>query len=46
MISSSLRHGVYKAFLKPLFLSLDPETAHEFAKTLLGASRKIPGFLS
>ncbi|MBM9576703.1 quinone-dependent dihydroorotate dehydrogenase [Leptospira sp. 201903070] len=46
MISSSLRHGAYTAFLKPLFLSLDPETAHELAKTLLGVSRKIPGFLS
>lgn len=45
MISSSLRHTAYSAFLKPFFLSLDPETAHELAKNLLGVSRKIPGLL-
>lgn len=46
MLSSSLRQTAYSAFLKPFFLSLDPETAHELAKNLLGASQKIPGVLS
>ncbi|TGM19177.1 quinone-dependent dihydroorotate dehydrogenase [Leptospira stimsonii] len=46
MISSSLRQGAYTAFLKPFFLSLDPETAHDLAKNLLGVSRKILGVLS
>lgn len=45
-LSASLRQGVYSTFLKPFFLSLDPETAHDFAKSLLGLSRKIPGSAS
>ncbi|EMY77243.1 dihydroorotate dehydrogenase (fumarate) [Leptospira weilii serovar Ranarum str. ICFT] len=46
MFSSSLRQVAYSAFLKPFFLSLDPEAAHEFAKNLLGIGQKLPGFLT
>lgn len=46
MLFHHLRQSVYSIFLKPLFLSLDPEVAHELAKNLLGISQKFPGFLT
>ncbi|TGL78614.1 quinone-dependent dihydroorotate dehydrogenase [Leptospira yasudae] len=46
MLSSFLRQAAYSTFLKPFFHSLDPETAHDLAKTLLGISNKLPGILS
>ncbi|EJO78823.1 quinone-dependent dihydroorotate dehydrogenase [Leptospira interrogans] len=41
-----LRQSAYSVFLKPFFLSLDPETAHELAKNFLGIGQKFPGFLT
>jgi len=34
---------VYKRFLKPLFFSLDPETAHHLTMSLFKLALKIPG---
>ncbi|EMO11979.1 dihydroorotate oxidase domain protein [Leptospira borgpetersenii str. Noumea 25] len=46
MFSSTLKHATYSTFLKPFFLSLDPETSHELAKNLLSISAKFPGILT
>lgn len=46
MFFPHLRQSVYSIFLKPFFLSLDPETAHELAKNFLGIGQKFPGFLT
>nr|WP_010577500.1 quinone-dependent dihydroorotate dehydrogenase [Leptospira alexanderi] len=46
MFSSTLKQAAYSTFLKPFFLSLDPETAHELAKNLLNISAKFPGILT
>ncbi|EMN28376.1 dihydroorotate oxidase domain protein [Leptospira interrogans serovar Pyrogenes str. L0374] len=46
MFLPHLRQSAYSVFLKPFFLSLDPETAHELAKNFLGIGQKFPGFLT
>lgn len=46
MFLPHLRQSAYSIFLKPFFLSLDPETAHELAKNFLGIGQKFPGFLT
>ncbi|AMX56971.1 dihydroorotate dehydrogenase (fumarate) [Leptospira borgpetersenii serovar Hardjo-bovis str. Sponselee] len=46
MFSSTLKQAAYSTFLKPFFLSLDPETSHELAKNLLSISAKFPGILT
>ncbi|EMO22319.1 dihydroorotate dehydrogenase (fumarate) [Leptospira santarosai str. HAI134] len=46
MFSPTLKQAAYSTFLKPLFLSLDPEKAHELAKNLLNIGEQAPGILT
>lgn len=40
------RNTFYELFLKPIFFRLDPENAHETAKTFLELGEKVPFFYS